>query len=326
MLLLAALLAATGGAGAASTGDGNPSYRRGATVTGDIRISGSPADSALIAALEAGFSRHHPGARFSGKLHGPESTIAAVYTGVADIAFMARELRVPMETMAFKWAKLTDPFTVEIAHGGLDADRLGTQLAVFVHRDNPIRALSLTELDAILGAEHKRGPANIRSWGEVGLEGAWKTRPIRAYGTRIDSIPALFIRRTVMKDSRKWNADYREFVSHDAALEALQRDPAGIAFAPLRHRAANLRAVELSVDKGGVPYALTRETVIARSYPLTRSISVVLHRAEGQPLDPRVREFLRYILSADGQAVIARDGAYLPLSGDSVRRQLERLD
>ncbi len=302
-----------------------PAYRVGSEVSGEIRVSGSPDDAGLIEAWQSGFGRHHPNVRFSNRLHGPESTIAAVYTGVADIALMAREIREPMERMAFEWVKLTRPFAVEVANAGFDAARPAAQLAVYVHPDNPIESLSLTALDAIYGAEHKRADRNVRTWGGVGLDGQWANRPIRVMGPPLDSVATLFFRRLVLQDSRKWNPDYREFADDGAMLAALAAEPSGIAFAPSIER-PGVRIVPLSSEDGEPAYTPDRETVSSRSYPLTRVVSVVLYRKDGDALEDRLREFLRFVLSADGQDMVERQGVSVPLSAADARRQRERLE
>ncbi|HEX7931873.1 MAG TPA: substrate-binding domain-containing protein [Paraburkholderia sp.] len=296
-------------------------------VSGEIRIWGSPADGPLLKDWEAGFARFQTGVTFSDQLHGPESTMAGIYNGVADLAFMGREMRVPVENMAFEWVFLRKPVSIQVANAGLQAERPSTNLAIFVNRRNPVGELTLTQLDAIFGAEHKRGQENFRHWGDLGVEGAWHDRPIDVYGPPVDSIPALFIRHAVLKDSEKWNPDYREITTDGPELlDALARDPSGIAFAPLSAGNQEVKPVALANDASGPFYPLNVGTVKARTYPIGRVITMVLDRTPGKPIEPKVKEFLRYILSPDGQAVVARDGAYIPLSAKSAQQQLKRLD
>jgi len=292
---------------------------------GEIRVWGSPADRKLLGEWERGFQKLHPGARFSESLHGPESTIAGVYTGVADLGLMAREIRLPVEKMAFEWVHRYAPFLVEVANAGLRPGRPSANLAIIVHRDNPLSRLDLAQLDGILGAEHKRGHPNVRRWGDLGLQGEWQDRAIHLYGPAVDSIPALHLRTVVMRDSHKWNPDYRELGGDREIVDAVARDPAGIGYAPLPS-GAEVKALELCPDACGRSYALTAENVKSRAYPLSRVISVVLDRAPGKPVPPKLKEFLRYILSAEGQAAVMRDGAYIPLSVESAKQQLARLD
>jgi phosphate transport system substrate-binding protein len=302
-------------------------YRPEREVDGAIRIWGSLPDGWLIEHLEAGFRRFQPRVTFSEALHGPESTFAGVYTGVADLAFMAREMRVPMESMAFEWVHHYKAFEVEIANAGLGPQRPGVSLAVFVHKTNPLQRLTLRQLDGIFGAEHRRGGRNMRRWADLAGEDGWKDRPIHVYGPPLDDVATLFIRTRVLLDSHKWNPSYREIpAGWGAVLASVARDPDGIAFAPPVPGNDRAKVIELAADDGGAFYALTPQTVAARTYPLTRVISVALDRKAGEPLDPKLREFLRYLLSREGQEAVTSDGVYLPLSAQSAQRQLHRLD
>jgi phosphate transport system substrate-binding protein len=294
-------------------------------VSGDIRIWGSPEDRGLIALWEEGFRRQQPQARIVARLHGPESTLAGIYTGVADIAFVGRELRQPTDNMAFQWVKLYRPTTVEIANAGLKAKRPAEALGVFVHPDNPIAGLTVAQVDAIFGAEHKRGPANARTWGDVGLTGEWAARPIHVLAPPVSTIPALFFRKTVLDDSFKWNEDMKEMADDAQSLAAVARDPAAIAYAPMVAATGAVRAVPLA--KSGAAFVKPSEQSAAdRSYPLSRVVIVAVDKPVGKPLEPRVREFLRYVLSDEGQAAVARDGAYVPLQAAAVQKQLKVLE
>jgi phosphate transport system substrate-binding protein len=307
--------------------DAVPAFTATGGPSGVIKIWGSPADRALLNDWADGFKKFHPDAQIVTSLHGPDSTLAGVYTGVADLAFMAREMKLPVEHMAFTWVYRYPAFSLEIANAGIGSNRLATNLAVFVNRRNPLTGVTLAQLDAILGAEHRRGDKNIRVWGDLGLDGAWKDRPVHVYGPVLDSVAALYIRRTVLKDSYKWNPGYRELADDGGeVLTALASDSAGIAYAPMRAPDGGVKPLALANDDGGPFVDLTAQTVSARSYPLTRVVTMVLNRAPGKPVEPRVKEFLRFILSREGQDAIARDGAYVPLSAANLRQQLERLD
>jgi phosphate transport system substrate-binding protein len=302
-------------------------YRAEREVSGTIRVWGSPADRPLIEDLEAGFRKFQPSVTFAGNFHGPESTLAGVYTGAADLAFMAREMRVPMETMAFEWVHHYKAFEVEIANGGLDGSRPAANLAVFVHTDNPLTRLTLHQLDGIFGAQPRTGRLDLRKWGDVSAGEGWTDRAIHVYGPALDSSAALYVRTRVLGGSRKWNPDYREVTTgRSDLLASLARDPVGIAFAPALPANQGVKQIELAADDSGPFYPLTTETAAARAYPLARVVTVALDRDPGKPIDPKVKEFLRYILSREGQEGIARDQAYIPLNAQSVRRQLERLD
>ena len=315
--MLAALLCAALHVGAAP-------YQPQQQVRGDIRIWGNPEDGDLIKLWEEGFRKHHRDAPIVARLHGPESAMAGIYCDVADIAFVGRELRLPTDNMAFQWVKLYRPTTVEIANAGFKAIRPAAGLGVFVHPDNPIAGLTVAQLDAIFGAEHKRGPANARTWGDVGLTGEWAARPMHVLAPPVTTIPALFFRRVVLDDSLKWNMEMKEMASDTQAVDAVARDPAAIAYAPMVAATGAVRALPLA--SGAAFVKPSAETAADRSYPLSRAVIVAVDRPTGKPLDPRVREFLRYVLSDEGQAAIAREGAYVPLQAAAVQKQLKVLD
>lgn len=307
-----------------------PLYRPHVQVSGTIRVWGSPDDGWLIEELQAAFRRYQPGARFKDTLHGPESTFAAVYMDVADVAFMAREIRVPLEKMAFEWVHHYPPFEVEIANAGLGPShgeaRPEVNLAFFVNKSNPLSCVTLRQLDDILAADHRRGGRNIRRWGQLPLAGGWARRPIHVYGLAPAAIASLYVRRTVLLGSRKWNPAYRTLAGGwSEVLESVARDPDAIAFAPPRPGNVGAKALRLAVSRRSPCHALTAATVEARAYPLVRTVDVALDRAPGAPILPRVREFLRFILSRQGQRIVVSDGAYLPLSAATLREQLGRL-
>jgi phosphate transport system substrate-binding protein len=306
------------------------SHRPQAPVSGTIRIWGSLEDGWLIEELEAGFRKREPGVRFQETLHGPESVFAAVYMDVADIGFMAREIRVPLERMGFEWVHHYPPFEVEIANAGLGAergaDRPDVNLAFLVNRANPLACVTLRQLDDIFAADHRRGGSNIRRWGELRLGGAWAERPIHVYGPQPHDVSAVFVRQSVLEGGRKWNPGYRIVAGRwSELLETLARDPAGIAFAPPLPGNQDVKTLRVAASAQTPCYPLNARTVEARTYPLTRTVDVALDRAPGTALKPDVREFLRFILSREGQRIIVSDGAYLPLGTATLRQQRQRL-
>jgi phosphate transport system substrate-binding protein len=307
--------------------DALPDFVPALAVKGDIKIWGSPADGPLIASWEEGFRKFNPEARVIASLHGPDSTLAGVYTGAADLAFMTREMLKPVEHMAFTWVFHYPPFAITVANGGILTDRLSATLAIFVHKQNPIGKMTLAQLDAIFGAEHRRGEKNIRFWGELGLEGSWADRPIHVYGPPVTRVDALYFRDVVLKDSRKWNPDYWELPEASSdILDLVAKDPDGITYAPLKGANGSVKPLALSLDEKGPFAELKREAVASEAYPLTRPVTMVLNRAPGAQAEPRIKEFLRFILSQQGQEFVAKDGGYTPLNAATLRKQLQLLD
>jgi phosphate transport system substrate-binding protein len=308
-----------------------PPYQPEQHVTGVIRVWGSPEDAAFIEGLEAGFRKYQPHVRFQETLHGPESTFAAVYMDVADLGFMAREIRVPLETMAFEWVHHYRPVEIEIANAGLGlrhgGDRPGVSLAFLVNTSNPLSCLTLKQFDDIFGADPRRGGREVRSWGGLGLGDGWTDQPIHVYGPPLDDVSTLFVRRSVLEGSRKWNAGYRIVPGGWSAVpKSVARDRNGITFAPPFPPSAGTKALRVARSSHSPCYPATAQTIESRQYPLARIIGVALDRRPGRPIPARIQEFLRFILSRQGQAVVARSGAYLPLDAATVRSQRRRIE
>src|SRR6266852_4183733 len=318
-----------------------PKYQPKQTVTGTLRLwgHGSPDTDfmgKLVRTWEDGFRSYHPAIKFDNRMYGTASAMGALYTGVGDLAILGREIW-PNEVSVFQKVFHYDPVGIDITTGSLDIRNMDFALNIFVHRDNPLSKLSLTQVDAIFGNEHRRGPKNIRTWGELGLTGEWQDKPIHVYGFPVRRGFAVFFQDAVLGGSHKWNCDMKEFLDlkhpdgslldgGQRILDALAEDNYGIAYSNLRYRNAQVKDVALATTDGGPYYAATKENLIQRKYPLTRFITTFINRAPGQPVDPKVKEFLRYILSRDGQEAIVRDGNYLPLSEDSIREQLRKLE
>jgi phosphate transport system substrate-binding protein len=148
---------------------------------------------------------------------------------------------------------------------------------------------------------------------------------------------ARFFRLTVLKDSYRWNPEMREFNNgRDAKGEvinagtyitqAVAGDPNGIGFANVMFENPDVKAVALAEGDAGPFAAPSRETAFRGEYPLTRYSMAFINRAPGKPPDPKVAEFMRYILSRDGMEAIVLDRAFLPLNAAAIREELRKLE
>jgi phosphate transport system substrate-binding protein len=296
----------------------------------EVEVWGSPGDAELLKRWEDGFKRVQPGVHFTGKMRGPDSTMAGVYTGVAQLAFLSREIW-PVETMAYEWVYRFKPTGIQVMTAGLNNDRVSASLVVVVNKSNPVTQLSITQLDAIFGAEHRRSAKNLRTWGDAGALGVWARRPIHAYGPSVDSAPAYYFDQAVLKNSRKWNCDLKEFGDERdpklaSVVEVVAHDPDGIGYAVMRDLKAGVKTLALAGTDGSAAVAPSAATVRTRAYPLSRPLSLYFYRKPGEPLDAKLGEFLRFILSEEGQHTVLQDGAYEPLTPAMAADQRARLD
>jgi phosphate transport system substrate-binding protein len=338
------LLLATCLAHAQPSTQGLPEYVPEQTVDGSLRIWGHGSYGAhtdfvegLTRAWQEGFVRHQPGIRFDNRLHGTASAIGALYTGQGDLAFMGREIWEP-EIAAFNEVRGYGPTGVDVLTGSFDVRNKGYAIAVFVHKDNPLDALTLAQLEAVYGVDRLRGHPLVRTWGDLGATGAWRDAPVHPYGLPIARGFADYFQDAVFKGARLWNPALREFADEAGSrggdrdgghkmLQAMASDPHAIGYAGMLYRHPDVKAIALAAEPGSVPVPPTLAGVASHAYPLTRLITMFVDRPPGQPLDPKVREFLRYILSREGQqAVLDHGHGYLPVPAAHAQRQRDKLD
>ncbi len=335
---------------------GLPAYVPDQKVAGVIRNYGIDY-AGTLQKWEDGFRARQPGVSFDDKFPGSDAAIiGGLVSGVADLATNGRE---PMliECLAFTEAFGHDLTEITVATGAADIKGRTWSLVIYVHRDNPLTQLTLKQLDGIFGAERTggytgfkwipqagRGPEdNIRTWGQLGLGGEWTHQPIHTYGYAFTGM-ANFFQLKVFHGGDKWAPNYREYVEAGKMVsdgpvgatgsiqhmltEELAHDKYGIAWTGLPHAAGLLevKPLALAASDAGPFVEPTRRTIQQRTYPLARSVFIQLNRAPGQPLDPKLREFLRYILSREGQQAVVNNGNYLPLTAAAVSEQRTRLD
>jgi len=340
MLRLCWLLAALSCALARAEEPALPPYRPLGRVSGPIRLWGHgsfqrPFMRRLVTYWETGFRRFQPEARIEYDMYGTSSAISALYAGSGDLSILGEELD-PGDARVFRLVTGHALDTVQVATGSLAVRNADYAQMFFVHRGNPLRQVTLAQLDGVFGAEHRRGPRNLRRWDDLGLTGPWASRPIHPYGWAIDDSFGIYLERALLGGSHRWNCDLREFrhrprpdgsiYDHgQQILDALAQDPDGIAVSNISYAGPDVTPLAVAETAGGPYWAATAENLIQQRYPLTRLIPACFPHPPGTPLEPKTREFLRYILSREGQADIVRDGSYLPLRADVAAAELKTL-
>jgi phosphate transport system substrate-binding protein len=186
-------------------------------------------------------------------------------------------------------------------------------LVVFVHKDNPLKSLSLQQVDAIFSKNRTGGAkADIRTWGDLGMEGEWKDRPISLYGRNATSGTYGYF-----KEFALFKGDFKPTVKEQpgssAVVQAVASDKFGIGYSGIGYMTANVRALSLAAEPDAKAVPPTPETAYSGDYPLSRFLYLSVNYRPGSQLDPLRREFLRYVLSRQGQADVTKDG-YLPVT------------
>jgi phosphate transport system substrate-binding protein len=321
--------------------DDLPIYQPGQRVSGTVVLWGHGSFKhdfmgPLVKRWMSGLSKTQPGIALDFRMYGTASAISALFTGAGNLAILGEEIT-PSAERAFERARGYSPTRIDVATGSLAANFFDYAHMIFVHKDNPLEHLTLAQLDAVFGAEHRRGERNIRSWGELGLKGRWAHAPIQPYGWKIDEDFALFFREAVLQNSHRWNnaikefvhvmrADGRQYDHGQQILDALAKDPRGIAISNVRYRNPGVKPIALARQADGPFIEASTATLISQQYPLVRIIPAYVDKAPGAPVEPPVREFLRYVLSREGQRALIEESGYLPLGPRAISAQLEKLE
>jgi len=331
---------------------GLPAYAPQQEVSGTIRMWGNNyiEDSNLGADWEQGFRKFHPGVKFDRR--GLKSGLVATAGLVAGVADIVGNRRITFaEIESFERMFNYDPLEITMARGSYDVPGWMTTFCIVVHKDNPIARLTLRQLDGIFGAARDGGwegtswhpeagrsaKENIRTWGQLGLTGEWADKPINVYGLNLRYNNCDMFEHVVFHGGDKWNENLREYANYARAdgtlaiaaaelAKDLGNDRYGIGWSGIQNVTPQTKALALAATDGGPYVALTIENVQNRTYPLAFDMFFYVNRVPGQPVDPKVREFLRYVLSREGQEAVQRDGKYLPLTAEVVREQLRKLE
>lgn len=328
-----------------------PEYKPEQKVSGTIRLWGLNylTDGDLARYWEDGFRNYHPNIKIEYNTPTALVAVPGLITGMADLG-ATRPITFD-ELLTYQRVFNYLPLEIEMVTGSLNVPGWAPAIGIFVHKDNPISKLTLKQLDGIFGAERSggwegltwhpewaRGPeGNIRTWGQLGLTGEWKDKPINIYGGNFRRHEQFVIERRVMHGGTKWNEKTREYANYvgsdgktvpalDQSMIDLSNDRYGISYNSMDYLNAKTKAVALAMSEAGPYIEPTLESVQNRTYPLFSEEYFLVNRKPGTPIDPKIKEYLRYVLSRQGQQGVIRDGKFLPLTTEVVRQQLKKLE
>ena len=271
------------------------------TPAGAIAVVGYNDMAEMLAALGARFGELHPGFRFAWDLPGTKAAPAALATGKSAFAPMGAPMT-PPQLADYEKITHAPPLVFRIAHASLSAKALSGPLAIFVHRDNPLASLTLDELAAIFA-------------------GADAARDLRPCGVEADAALGLFFRERVLGE-KKFAANFTGYAQSAEVVKRVGDDVRAIGFAAAMRATPAVKMLALAERAGESPVAVTDENLIAGRYPLDRHLLICVR----PPLEPWVREWLRFVLSHDGQEIIAAGTlGYLPLNARDAAAELAKI-
>ncbi len=331
---------------------GLPHYVPEAKPKGLLRIYGNNyiGDAPLGGWWKEAFEKVQPGIKIEYHLPSAAIGIPALYFDLADIAITHEPSF--YDSLGHLRLKGFEPTGFSAFTGSYNYVGWQNNIVIIVHKDNPLSKITLKQLDGIFGSirdggwvgttwhpELSRGPeGDIRKWGQLGLTGEWADKPILVYGYSLSYNTAKEFDNRVLQSSDKWNGDLHSYGNYgrpdgttyleaDQVFDHVRKDPAAIGYARYHDgfpKDIKILAVAKTSEGPFVPYTL--ESAQDRSYPLWGDQSLWVSVKPGTKIDPKAREFVRFVLSQEAQELVQKDGKYLPLTAEVVREELKKLD
>ena len=289
-------------------------YKAASGVSGNISSVGSDSLNNLMTFWAESFAKYYPNAKVQIEGKGSSTAPPALIGGTAQLGPMSREMKgSEIDQFEKKYGYKPTPLRTSV-----DA------LAVFVNKDNPIKCLSLGQVDAMFSKSRRRGAKDdATTWGQVGLAGEWASRPMSLYGRNSASGTYGFFKEHSLK-----NGDYKDSVKEQpgsaSVVQGVTVDRFAVGYSGIGYATAGVRAVPLSEKDGGSCVEATADNAYNGTYPLARFLFVYINKAPNKPLDPLVREFARLMFSREGQEAVVKDG-YFPIPASVAKEELNKV-
>jgi phosphate transport system substrate-binding protein len=291
-----------------------PAYQTVSGISGNLNSIGSDTLNNLMTLWAEGFKKFYPNVNIQIEGKGSSTAPPALIEGTAQLGPMSRPMKgSEIDAFEAKYGYKPTPLRTSL-----------DSLAVFVNKDNPLKGLTMQQVDAIFSKTRRCGTATeAKVWGEVGTDGAWAGAPISLYGRNSASGTYGFF-----KEHALCNGDYKDTVKEQpgsaSVVQGVSEDRNGAGYSGIGYSTSGVRAVPLAAKQGEQYYPATYENVASGKYPMSRFLFVYINRAPGQPPDPLVREFAKFIFSKEGQEVVVKDG-YYPLPASVIKEELAKL-
>ena len=310
----ASLALVTGAASAVQTVDaGIPDYQKASGIAGNLSSVGSDTLANLMTLWAEEFSRQYPTVNVQIQAAGSSTAPPALTEGTSNLGPMSREMK-DDELEAFEDKYGYKPTAVPVA---IDA------LAVMVNKDNPIKGLTIPQVDAIFSSTLNCGYANdIETWGDAGVA-VWGSKSIQLYGRNsVSGTYGYFKENALCKGDFKSNVN--EQPGSASVVQSVTSSKNGIGYSGMGYTTSGIRMVPLAKKEGQPFVEATPENALNGTYPLTRYLYVYVNKKPNQPLAPLENEFIKMVLSKSGQQVVIKDG-YIPLPAKIVEKVLTTL-
>ena len=311
----AALIVATTGiasAEALKVDKGLKKYQAVGGVSGNLNSIGSDTLNNLMTMWAEGFRKKYPNVNIQIEGKGSSTAPPALTAGTAQLGPMSREMK-SSEIDAFEKKYGYKPTKIAVA---IDT------IAVFVNKDNPLKSISLEKVDAVFSKSRKRGfSSDITTWGQLGVTGKMAGQPISLYGRNSASGTYGFFKEHALS-----KGDYKDTVKEQpgsaSVVQGITKDKNGIGYSGIGYKTSGVKTLALSEKEGQPVFEANYQNALNNKYPLSRFLYVYVARQPGKPLPKLVEEFLKFVVSKEGQEIVVKDG-YLPLTAKMTAKSLD---
>jgi len=291
-----------------------PAYAKTSGVSGNINSVGSDTMNNMMALWAETFRKMYPNVKIQIEGKGSGTAPPALIAGTSQFGPMSRPMR----------ATEADQFEAKYGYKPTQIRTSYDALAIYVNKDNPLEKATLAQVDSVFSKTRRRGGKAVKTWGDLALTGDWAARPVSIYGRNSASGTYGFFKEHVLQ-----NGDYRDEVKEQpgsaSVVQGVTEDRFGIGYSGVGYRTSGVKILQLADKEGGTYYDGSYANVTSGKYPLSRFLYIYINKAPGKPLDPLVKEYIKLILSKEGQEVVVKDG-YLPLSESIVAEELKKLE
>jgi phosphate transport system substrate-binding protein len=296
------LVTAAAGAQTVQVDQAVKGFERGPAVSGNLNSVGSDTMNNLMTYWGEAFAKAYPTVRIQVEGKGSSTAPPALIAGTSQFGPMSRAMT-PAEVDAVEKKYGFPPTQIRTA-----LDTIG----VYVNKDNPLASISVPELDAVFSKTRKAGyPTDITTWGQLGLKGEWASG---TYG--------FFKEHTLAK------GDYKDTVKEQpgsaSVVQGVSEDLYAIGYSGIGYRTSGVRALPLSPKAGAPSVEPNYANALSKAYPLSRYLFIYVVRDPRRPMDALTKEFLKFVLSREGQEIVVKDG-FLPLPAKVVEEELAKL-
>jgi phosphate transport system substrate-binding protein len=307
-------LFASGSVSAVSVDEGVPEYKAVSGISGNLSSVGSDTLANLMTLWAESFKRSYPNVNIQIQAAGSSTAPPALTEATSNFGPMSRKMKAK-EIAAFEDRYGYKPTAIPVA---IDA------LAVYVNKDNPVKGMTIPDVDALFSSTRKcGGDKDITKWGDLGLSGNWKNRDIQIYGRNsVSGTYGYFKKKALCKGDFKNNVN--EQPGSASVVQSVSTSTNGIGYSGIGYKTSGVRAVPLTKKAGGEFIDATPDNAVSGKYPLSRFLYVYVNKKPNKELAPLDKEFIKLILSKQGQEVVIKDG-YIPLPADVVEKFLNKI-